>query len=278
MQPPGFPARTLIMGIVNVTPDSFSDGGDFFDPEVAVRHAQDLEAEGADIVDLGGESTRPGHQPIGQEEEQRRVLPVVAALSPALSSPISIDTYRADTARKALAAGARIINDVWGLQRDPDMAAVAADHDCDVVAMHNRETLDPSRDIVDEFRRYFDRTIALARHAGLRDERLILDPGIGFGKSWAQNMDALRRVAELRAFGFRVLVGASRKSFLCRILGDDVAPKSRIFGTLAAHSVAIAGGADIIRVHDVRAHVDAVRTLDALWRDRGGGGHPPHAT
>ena len=260
------PGRTLIMGIVNVTPDSFSDGGDFFDTAVAIRHAQQLAAEGPDIVDLGGESTRPGHQPVGLEEEQRRVLPVIEALAPSLPVPISIDSYRADTARKALAAGARIINDVWGLQRDPEMARVAADHDCDVVAMHNRESIDASLDIIDEFRRFFDRTIALAQAAGLREDRLVLDPGIGFGKSWEQNMDALRRVAELKAFGFRVLVGASRKSFLRRVLGEDVAPKDRLFGTLAAHAAAVAGGADIIRAHDMKAHVDAIRTLDALWR------------
>ncbi|WP_460448572.1 dihydropteroate synthase [Alsobacter sp. SYSU BS001988] len=259
-------ARTLIMGVVNVTPDSFSDGGDFLDPAVALRHGLALAAEGADIVDVGGESTRPGHQPIGAEEEQRRVLPVVAALAPALAIPVSIDTFRADTARKALALGARILNDVWGLQRDPAMAAVAAEHACDVVVMHNRETIDASLDILDDMKRFFERTLALARAAGVSDGRIVLDPGIGFGKTYEQNLDALRRVPELKALGFRVLVGASRKSFMRRILGEDVAPKDRLFGTLGAHAAAVAGGADIIRVHDVKPHVDLARVMDAIRR------------
>jgi dihydropteroate synthase len=254
------------MGVVNVTPDSFSDGGDFLDPAVALRHGLALAAEGADIVDVGGESTRPGHQPIGAEEEQRRVLPVVAALAPALAIPVSIDTFRADTARKALALGARILNDVWGLQRDPAMAAVAAEHACDVVVMHNRETIDASLDILDDMKRFFERTLALARAAGVSDGRIVLDPGIGFGKTYEQNLDALRRVPELKALGFRVLVGASRKSFMRRILGEDVAPKDRLFGTLGAHAAAVAGGADIIRVHDVKPHVDLARVMDAIRR------------
>jgi dihydropteroate synthase len=215
---------------------------------------------------VGGESTRPGHQPIGAEEEQRRVLPVVAALAPALAIPVSIDTFRADTARKALALGARILNDVWGLQRDPAMAAVAAEHACDVVVMHNRETIDASLDILDDMKRFFERTLALARAAGVSDGRIVLDPGIGFGKTYEQNLDALRRVAELKALGFRVLVGASRKSFMRRILGEDVAPKDRLFGTLGAHAAAVAGGADIIRVHDVKPHVDLARVMDAIRR------------
>ncbi|WP_406854067.1 dihydropteroate synthase [Alsobacter sp. KACC 23698] len=259
-------ARTLIMGVVNVTPDSFSDGGDFLDPAVALRHGLGLAAEGADIVDVGGESTRPGHQPIGAEEEQRRVLPVIAALAPALAIPVSIDTFRADTARKALALGAHILNDVWGLQRDPAMAAVAAEHACDVVVMHNRESIDASLDILDDMKRFFERTLALARAAGVSEDRIVLDPGIGFGKSYEQNLDALRRVGELKALGFRVLVGASRKSFMRRILGEDVAPKDRLFGTLGAHAAAIAGGADIIRVHDVKPHVDLACVMDAIRR------------
>jgi dihydropteroate synthase len=263
---PDLGRRTLIMGVLNVTPDSFSDGGQFLDPDAALRRALAMAAEGADVIDVGGESTRPGHMPVPAEEEQRRVLPVVRALAHELGVPVSIDTYKAETARLALEGGASIVNDVWGLQRDAEMAAVVAGHGATVIVMHNRERADPALDVVDEMRRFFDRSLALARRAGIADDRVVLDPGIGFGKTAEQNLDALRRLAELKALGFPVLVGASRKSVLGRFYDPQVPPADRLFGTIAAHVLAVRGGADVLRVHDVRAHVEACRVADALAR------------
>ena len=263
---PDLGRRTLIMGILNVTPDSFSDGGLFFDREAALRHGRDMEAEGADIIDIGGESTRPGHTEVEAEEEQRRVLPIVQALAPVLRAPISIDTYKASTARAALQAGARIVNDVWGLQRDPDMAHVAAEFAAPVIVMHNRREIDPSLDIIDDMRGFFERSLTLARRAGIPDEHIVLDPGIGFGKSWDQHLDALRRLPEIKALGFPVLVGVSRKSLLGRFYDTNVPPRERLFGTIASHVMAVSLGADIVRVHDIRPHVEACRVADAIRR------------
>jgi dihydropteroate synthase len=252
------------MAVVNVTPDSFSDGGDYLDPAQAVAQALAHEAAGADIVDVGGESTRPGHLPVGPDEEQRRVLPVLERLRGSLSIPLSIDTWRASTAELAIGLGARMVNDVWALQADPAMASVLAEHDVDVVLMHNKREIDPALDILDEMRRYFDHSLTLATQAGVRSGRITLDPGIGFGKSWEQNVDALRRLPELKALGFPVLVGASRKSFLQRFLDQPTVPKQRLFGTLGAHAAAVAAGADIIRVHDVAAHREMLTAFLAL--------------
>jgi dihydropteroate synthase len=256
--------RTLVMGILNVTPDSFSDGGLFDVPDAAQSHAKALQEEGADIIDVGGESTRPGHTPVSPEEEQRRVLPVLQRLAGTVTVPISIDTYKASTARVALAAGASIVNDVWGLQRDPDIAAVAAEFAAPVIVMHNRQEIDPSIDIVSDMKRFFERSLELARRAGIPDRHIILDPGIGFGKSWEQHLEALRRLPEIKALGFPVLVGVSRKSVLGHIHNSSVPPKERLFGSIASHVVAIAKGADIVRVHDVRQHVEACRVADAI--------------
>jgi len=256
--------RTLVMGILNVTPDSFSDGGLFNALDAATTHAADLEAEGADILDVGGESTRPGYTPVPAEEEQARVLPLIARLAQTAKVPISIDSYKASTARRALEAGAAIVNDVWGLQRDPDMAAVVGERGVPVVVMHNRETIDPSIDIVDDIKRFFERSLRLARAAGVPDRHVILDPGIGFGKSWEQHLEALRRLPEIRALGFPVLVGVSRKSVLGRIHNTAVPPRERLFGSIASHVMAIALGADIVRVHDVKPHVEACRVADAI--------------
>eukprot|EP01037_Dinobryon_pediforme_P021950 gene21950-biopygen13252 len=253
--------RTLVMGILNVTPDSFSDGGLFASPDAALAHADQLEAEGADILDVGGESTRPGHTPVPEDDEIARIEPVIAALAERTSLPISIDTYKAGTARVALERGARIVNDVWGLQREPEIARIAADFAAPVVVMHNRETVDASLDIIEEFRAFFARSIAIAQNAGIPDHHIILDPGIGFGKSFPQNLDALRRLRELKAFGFPLLVGTSRKSLIGKVLADDAArfpayrmtiigtenqaPRDRTNGTIASNVVAIAHGADI---------------------------------
>jgi dihydropteroate synthase len=243
-----------LMGVVNVTPDSFSDGGDFIDPGAAIAQALVHEAEGADIVDIGGESTRPGHQPVGAQEEWRRVGPVLQGLSGRLSIPVSIDTWRGATAEQAIALGARIVNDVWGFQADPAIAAVVAANGVDAIVMHNRREIDASLDIIDDMKRFFERTLALASQAGVPFERITLDPGIGFGKSFEQNLDCIRRLPELKALGFPVLIGASRKSFLQRFLAHPTVPKQRLPGTLGAHAAALALGADILRVHDVAAH------------------------
>lgn len=253
----------LIMGILNTTPDSFSDGGRFDAPRAALAHAEAMLAEGADIIDVGGESTRPGHTPVAAEAEQARVVPVLEAVVPAARArgvPVSIDTYKAATARAALQAGAEIVNDVWGLQREPEIAEVAAAFGAPVIVMHNREAADPALDIVDEMRRFFDRSIAIARRAGIRDADIVLDPGIGFGKTSTQNMQALHGLGRLRETGYPVLVGASRKSLIGGLI--DRPPAERLNGTLAAHLFALSRGAAILRVHDVRAHVEAV----AVWR------------
>ncbi|WP_407943110.1 dihydropteroate synthase [Methylobacterium oxalidis] len=254
------------MGILNVTPDSFSDGGRFLGEEAARRQADTLVAEGAALVDIGGESTRPGHTPVPAEEEQARVLPVIRALCPSLPVPISIDTYKASTAEAALKAGARIVNDVWGLQREPDIARVAAAHGAPVIVMHNRETVDAGLDIVDDMRRFFERSLDIARRAGIPEADIVLDPGIGFGKSWEQHLEALRRLPEIRALGFPLLVGVSRKSLLGRLHDRETRPADRLHGSIAAHVLAATLGADIVRVHDVAAHVDAMRVVDAVLR------------
>ena len=263
---PDLGRRTLVMGILNVTPDSFSDGGLFVGAAQASAQAERLVAEGAAILDIGGESTRPGHTPVPAEEEQARVVPMIRALAPRLSVPISIDTYKASTARLALQAGARIVNDVWGLQREPDIARVAAEHGAPVMVMHNREAIDPGLDIVADMLAFFERSLAIARRAGIPDGDIVLDPGVGFGKTWEQHLEALRRLPEIRALGFPVLVGVSRKSLLGRLHDRETRPADRLVGSLAAHALAATLGADIVRVHDVAAHIDAMRVVDAVMR------------
>lgn len=263
---PDLGRRVLVMGILNVTPDSFSDGGRFEGVAAAWSQAESLVTEGAALVDIGGESTRPGHVPVPADEEQARILPVIRDLAPRLCVPISVDTYKASTARVALEAGARIVNDVWGLQREPDIATVAAAHGAPVMVMHNREAIDAGIDIVADMLRFFERSLDIARRAGIPDRDIVLDPGIGFGKSWAQHLEALRRLPEIRALGFPVLVGVSRKSLLGRLHSTETAPADRLFGSIASHVLAATLGADIVRVHDVRAHVDALRIVDAVMR------------
>ncbi|GJD79161.1 dihydropteroate synthase [Methylobacterium gregans] len=273
---PGLGRRTLVMGILNVTPDSFSDGGLFQGEAAARSQAERLVGEGAAILDIGGESTRPGHTPVPAAEEQARVLPVIRALAPGLSVPISIDTYKASTAEVALAAGATIVNDVWGLQREPDIARVAAAHGAPVIVMHNRETIDPAIDIVADMLRFFERSLGIARAAGIPDADIVLDPGIGFGKSWEQHLESLRRLPEIRALGFPLLVGVSRKSLLGRLHDRETRPTDRLHGSLSAHALAATLGADIVRVHDVAAHVDAMRVVDAVMRPETRAWGPSH--
>jgi len=255
--------RTLVMGVVNATPDSFSDGGDFLEPAFALAHARRLIAEGADIVDIGGESTRPGASEVDAATELARVLPVVTGLG--RQAIVSIDTYKAAVADAALAAGARIVNDVWGLQREPEIARVAGHHGAAVVASHWERDA-PRGDLLDGMRRYFDRSIALARAAGIPDHRIILDPGIGFGKDLAANLLILHRLDEIVRIGFPVLVGTSRKRFIGHLTGRE--PKERLNGTLAANVLAAAAGASIIRVHDVGPHREALAVADAILAGR----------
>ena len=261
--PNGF-KRALIMGIVNVTPDSFSDGGLCEHVDQAVAHAMALIAEGADILDIGGESTRPGHAPVSQEEEQRRVLPVIKELARLTSIPISIDTYKADTAQKALQAGACIVNDIWGLQRDPDMAMVAAHVGASIIVMHNRQDIDETIDIIEDIIRFFDRSITIAINTGIARENIILDPGIGFGKTSDQSFKALPCIKSYKQFGLPILIGASRKSLIGRFFKQPTTPHDRIFGTIGAHLYAVSQGVHFVRVHDVKAHHDAFKVFESF--------------
>ncbi|WP_284178432.1 dihydropteroate synthase [Rhabdaerophilum sp. SD176] len=257
----------LLMGIVNVTPDSFSDGGQFETHAAAIAQARRLAAEGADILDIGGESTRPGAAGVGLEEEISRVVPVIRALAADTGLPvISIDSYKAGTTREALAAGARIANDVWGLQREPALADVAQAAGAGLCLMHNRDMKDPAIDIVEDMKTFFARSLAIASRAGIPGERIVLDPGIGFGKTLEQNLAAIRGIPAIKAeFGHAVLLGVSRKSFLGLLTDRPVT--ERLPGTLAAGFYGLLAGADILRVHDVAPHRDALRVLAALAQD-----------
>lgn len=257
------------MGILNTTPDSFSDGGRFDAIKAATAHAAMMVREGADIIDIGGESTRPGATPVDADDEIRRVIPVIERVAAGHTIPVSIDTYKARTAERALEAGARMVNDVWGLQRDADLAHVVAAHGVPVIIMHNRASVDAAVNIVDDMRRWFERAIGIAHAAGIRDASILLDPGIGFGKTPEQNFDAIVAVRELRALGYPVVVGTSRKSFIGQITGTAHDPTARLFGTIASNVAAVLEGADIVRVHDVQAHVEAVRVADEIVRVAG---------
>ena len=254
--------RTLVMGIVNVTPDSFSDGGDFYNSQSAISHARRLAEEGADILDIGGESTRPNAQPITAPEEWPRVEPVLKELVPLVECPISIDTYKAHTANHALAMGARIVNDVWGLQEDPDMADVVAAHKASVIVMHNQRVIDPALAIIPTVLRFLERSLSIANKAGIPMERIAVDPGIGFGKTLEQNLDLIANLDALKTLGLPILLGASRKSMIDKIIPTPA--QRRIPGTVAVHSVGILRGADIIRAHDVAEAVQAARITDRL--------------
>ncbi len=254
--------RPVIMGIVNVTPDSFSDGGLFVSKEAALAQARRLAAEGADIVDVGAESTRPGHTPVSPEEEWARLEPLLAALVREAGVPVSIDTYKAVTARRALSVGVAVVNDIWGLQRDPDMAHAVAESGAGVVIMHNREAADPDIDIVSDMRRFFEKSLDIARRAGVSEADIALDPGIGFGKSRQQNYEALRATPLLLRLGFPLLIGVSRKSLFKGLPEGRI--DGRIVGTLAANLVAAQAGAQIFRVHDVAEHRAAFEVLSTL--------------
>ncbi|WP_374712538.1 dihydropteroate synthase [Symbiobacterium terraclitae] len=262
--------RTLIMGILNVTPDSFSDGGRWAEPEQAVAHALEMLAEGADIIDVGGESTRPGHEPVPAEEELRRVLPVIRALRRAAPDAlISADTQKAEVAEAALEAGADMLNDIWGLQGDPEMVRVAARHRCPVVVMHNQHGTE-YRDLIRDITAFFQRSLELVREAGLPEELIILDPGVGFGKTPLHNLEVIQRLGEFRRLNRPLLLGTSRKSTIGKVLGG-LPPEERLEGTAATVAIGIANGADIVRVHDVRAMKRVAQVADAIVRPGRGG-------
>jgi len=255
--------RPLVMGVLNVTPDSFSDGGLFFDPAMAIEHARRMVADGADILDIGAESTRPygGAEAVPLDEEMRRLDPILPAVL-ALGVPVSIDTMKATIAASALEAGAAIVNDVWGLQRDPQMAGVVARHGAPVLIMHNRERADPAIDIMRDIDAFFSRSLAIADAAGIAREDIVLDPGIGFGKTPAQSLLVLSRFAELQSFGLPLMIGASRKRFIDSV--SPAPPDRRLGGSLAAHLAAVERGAMIVRTHDVPETVQALRVAAAI--------------
>lgn len=252
-----------VMGVLNVTPDSFSDGGEFFATDSAIDHAQAMIAAGADIIDIGAESTRPygNAKPVSAAEERERLEPIVAAVAE-LGTPVSIDTMKAEVAGWAIGQGAGIVNDVWGLQRDPQMAAAVARHGVPVVIMHNRDAADPSIDIVKDMIAFFRRSLAIAADAGIPDGNIVLDPGIGFGKTPEQSMIALARLDELTVLGYPLLVGASRKRFISSVTPSE--PQDRLGGSIAAHMLAAQRGAQIIRAHDVAETVQALRVAAAI--------------
>jgi dihydropteroate synthase len=251
-----------LMGILNVTPDSFSDGGRHSDLAAAVARAKTMVADGAAIVDVGGESTRPGHVPVPEDEELRRVVPALEALGAALDAPISIDTSKAAVAREAARLGACVINDVWGLQRDPGMADAVAETGSAVVVMHNRDAADPAIDILDDVERFFERSLNLAAGAGVPFGRILLDPGVGFGKTRQQNHACIWNLDRFRRLGAPILVGLSRKSFIGGIIDAEV--DRRLPGTLAADTIALMRGASVLRVHDVIENRAALAVFMAL--------------
>lgn len=267
--------KTLIMGILNVTPDSFSDGGKYNEIDKAVIHAKKMVAEGADIIDIGGESTRPGAPKISVKEEIERVLPILKAVREAVEVPISIDTYKAEVAKVALEHGANIVNDVWGFQAQPKIAEYIAQHDAIGIAMHNKQkkvskdthnkrNFDYEEDIMESIKAFFAKTFEIASNAGLSKDKIILDPGIGFGKKATQSIEVMRRLEELKTLESPLLLGTSRKSFIGSIL--NLPSNKRVEGTIATNVIGAMYGYDIVRVHDVKEHKRALQVTDAIVR------------
>ncbi|MGM0378185.1 MAG: dihydropteroate synthase [Bacillota bacterium] len=271
--------KTLIMGILNVTPDSFSDGGKFNESSSALKHAKKMIKEGADIIDIGGESTRPGAPKISVEEELGRVIPILKLLRDKLDVLISVDTSKAKVAKKALENGANIINDVWGFQREPEIAKHIAKHDALGIAMHNKQKKSPTKhnlrdikyekDIMKEIKDFFKVTFDIAKSEGLSKEKIILDPGIGFGKKAEESIEVMSRLEELNDLGCPLLLGTSRKSFIGKIL--DLDTNQRLEGTLATNIIGAIKGYDIIRVHDVLEHKRALTVTDKIMKRENNG-------
>lgn len=266
------------MGILNVTPDSFTDGGKFFDRDSAIEHGLKIAEDGADIIDIGGESTRPGSESVAVEEEIRRTIPVIEALSGRVSAAISIDTYKSAVARRALDAGASIVNDISGLRFDPDMPKVVAEYNVPVVIMHIKGTpknmqVNPVYEaLIPEIMDYLRTGIRLALNYGVKEDRIIIDPGIGFGKTFEHNLEILKNLHEFTLLGKPILVGPSRKAFLGKIL-DDAPASDRMEGTAAAVAISIVNGASIVRVHDVKEMARVARVADAIKKSLSGNPH-----
>jgi dihydropteroate synthase len=253
----------LVMGVLNITPDSFSDGGRFLAPEDALAQAGRMVTEGADIIDIGAESTRPyGAQPISADEEIRRLRPILSQVV-SLGIPVSIDSMKSAVVAWALDSGAAIANDVWGLQGDPDMARLIAERHCPVVIMHNRDRTEPGIDIMSDIAGFFSRSLEIAAKAGISRDQIALDPGIGFGKTQEQSITVLARLEQFNTFGLPLLVGASRKRFIATVTPSE--PDQRLGGSIAAHLIAAKAGAKIIRTHDVLETVQALRVASAIW-------------
>ena len=253
----------MVVGILNVTPDSFSDGGLFITPDQAVAQARRMVEEGAVVIDVGGESTRPGASPVTPGEEQARILPVIAALAGASEALISVDTYREETARLAVGAGAHIVNDVWGLQREPGIARVAADTGAGLVIMHTGRERQKLPDVIDDQFFFLKASLEIAKRSGVQDDHIVLDAGFGFAKETAEeNLDLMARFSELTALGFPLMAGTSRKRFIGTVTGRDAAARGA--GTAATSVILRLKGADLFRVHDVAINVDALAMADAM--------------
>jgi dihydropteroate synthase len=268
-----FSKKTYIMGILNITPDSFSDGGLFFDKSVAIQRALQMVEDGADIIDIGGESTRPGSEIVPVEEELRRTAPVIAAIAKEITIPISIDTYKAEVAQRALDAGASIVNDISGLRFDPEMTKVVSEYKVPVVVMHIRGKpkdmqINPVYEaLIPEIMDYLRGSIRFALDAGIQDDMIVIDPGIGFGKTFEQNLTIIHDLQEFTSLEKPVLIGVSRKAFIGKILGDE-SPGQRVEGTAAAVAISILKGANIVRVHDVKEMVKVAKVADAIKREK----------
>ncbi|WP_099158875.1 dihydropteroate synthase [Virgibacillus ndiopensis] len=253
--------RTHIMGILNVTPDSFSDGGSYTSVEKAVKQAITMEKQGADIIDIGGESTRPDHKPVSLKEELSRVLPVIQAVKKEVQVPISIDTYKAEVARQAIEAGAEIINDIWGAKKEPDIASVAAEYNVPIIIMHNRTNMDYTS-IIDDMKADLQVSIDIALKAGVAKENIILDPGIGFAKTAENNLVVMNNLEKLNDLGYPLLLATSRKRFIGSVL--DLSPAERDNGTGATTCLGITKGVQIVRVHNVKLNVELAKMMDAM--------------
>lgn len=263
-------SRTHLIGVLNVTPDSFSDGGKFLSPKKAIEHALMMAGEGADVIDVGGESTRPGSEQVSVEEELRRVLPVIEEVTKEIDIPVSIDTYKSEVARRALDAGAGMINDISALRFDPEMGKVASEYDVPVVLMHIKGTPknmqdNPSyTDVIQEISDYLNESIKMAKISGIADDKIIVDPGIGFGKRVEHNLEILKNLKKLTHLGKPILLGVSRKSFIGKVL--DLPTEERLEGSLAALTVAISNGANILRVHDVKESKRVAQMVDTILK------------
>lgn len=257
-----FRQETVVMGILNVTPDSFSDGGQYDEVELALQHVEQMLADGAKIIDIGGESTRPGHKPVSLEEELARTVPIIEAIAQKFDCIISIDTYKAEVAEAAIKAGAHIINDIWGAKREPEIAKVAATYHVPLILMHNREEAVYEKSLVEEVMLDLQESIQIALDAGVPKEHIWLDPGIGFAKDTAENIEAMKGLSEVVYMGYPVLLGTSRKSLIGNVLHIPV--EERLTGTAATVCYGIERGCHIMRVHDVKEISEASRMMDVL--------------